>query len=62
MNLRTPSNGHAREAIGFDGSALADALRSERRHAAVSWLATGMALGIAFSLAIDMAIASAARM
>jgi hypothetical protein len=44
----------------IDG-ALIEALRRERRHAAVMFLATGMALGIAFSLALDMAIAAAAR-
>ena len=61
MNLRNPANGHASDPGGFDSRALVDALRSERRHAAVSWLATGIALGIAFSLAIDMAIAGGLR-
>jgi hypothetical protein len=38
-----------------------EALRRERRHAAVAFLATGMALGIAFALAVDMAVTAAAR-
>lgn len=61
MNLRDLTSGHRREAVVCDGRVLVDALRRERRHAAVSYLAAGMALGIAFSLALDMAIAAAAR-
>jgi hypothetical protein len=48
-------------AAGRVDRSLLEALRREWRHAAVSYLSTDIALGIAFSLAIDMAIAAAAR-
>ena len=41
---------------------LIEALKRERRHAAVVFLSTGVALGIGFSLAIDMALATVARL
>lgn len=47
---------------GAEDVPLIEALRRERRHAAILFLSTGMALGIGFSLALDMAIASVARM
>ncbi len=37
---------------------LLDMLRRERRHAAVMFLSTGMALGIGFSLALNFALAA----
>lgn len=41
---------------------LIDALRSERRHAAVLYLSTGIALGIGFALFLDLTMAFATRM
>lgn len=41
---------------------LLEALRRERRQAAISHLSAGIALGIGFSLAIDMAITTLARL
>jgi hypothetical protein len=37
---------------------LLEMLRRERRHAAVMFLSTGMALGIGFSLALNIALAA----
>jgi hypothetical protein len=45
---------------GVDAGLL-DVLRRERRHAAVMFLSTGMALGIGLSLALTMALAAAGR-
>lgn len=41
---------------------LIEALRRERRHAAIVFLSTGMAIGIGFSLALDMVLTTVARL
>lgn len=58
MNRSSQPDDRFADRIADVDRALFDALRYERRHAAVMFLSVGMALGIGFALALDRLMGS----